>query len=238
MRSIVARAPASRPTETAFFPVWHPDGERVTFATTDGTIVVTAADASGGLERVDYDGLAFGPHWSPDGQTLVFFVFDRTIGNWDIKAWRDGVVTPVVAGPFNEYPPRFSPDGRWLAYMSDESGRIEIYAQAFPGPGEKYTLSTQGGKEPVWSRDGREIFYRDGDRMMVVPLQIEPAFRPGTPRMLFEAPFASNPGGYPNYDVSLDGTRFIMVETDATELHEIHVVLNWSEELKRLAPPD
>ncbi len=147
-------------------------------------------------------------------------------------------MTPVVAGPFDEYPPRFSPDGRWLAYMSDESGRFEIYAQAFPGPGEKWTLSTEGGKEPVWSRDGREIFYRDGDRMMVVPLQIEPAFRPGTPRMLFEAPFASNPGGYPNYDVSLDGTRFIMVETDATELNEIHVVLNWSEELKRLAPPD
>ena len=80
------------------------------------------------------------------------------------------VVTPVVAGLFNENTPRFSPDGRWLAYMSDESGRLEIYAQAFPGPGEKYTLSTQGGKEPVWSRDGREIFYRDGDRMMVVPL--------------------------------------------------------------------
>ena len=144
----------------------------------------------------------------------------------------------MVAGPFHESTPRFSPDGRWLAYMSDESGRREIYAQAFPDPGEKWTLSSEGGKEPVWSRDGREIFYRDGDRMIVVPLQIEPAFRPGTPRMLFEAPFASNPGGYPNYDVSLDGTRFIMIETDATELNEIHVVLNWSEELKHLAPPN
>ncbi len=145
----------------------------------------------------------------------------------------------MVAGPFNETAPRFSPDGRWLAYISDESGRLEIYAQAFPGPGEKRTLSSEGGKQPVWSHDGREIFYRDGDRIMVVPLQIEPAFRPGTPRMLFAArSFASTPGGYPNYDVSLDGTRFIMIETDATERNEIHVVLNWSEELKRLAPPD
>ena len=223
----------------ALFPVWHPDGERVTFTTADGRTIVRAADAGGERERVDFDGRALAPHWSTDGQTLVFFVLpDRATGNYDIKAWRDGIVTPVVSGPFSDSVPRFSHDGRRLAYMSDESGRYEIYAQAFPDPGEKWTLSTEGGKEPVWSRDGREIFYRDGDRMMVVPLQIEPTFRPGAPRMLFEAPFASNPGGYPNYDVSLDGTRFIMIETDATELNEIHVVLNWSEELKRLAPPD
>ena len=220
------------------FPVWYPDGERVTFSTAEGTIFIKGADGSGEPERVDVDSRAFEPHWSPDGQTLVFSVIDRATESYDIKAWRDGVVTPVVAGPFNESTPRFSPDGRWLAYMSDESGRLEIYAQAFPGPGEKWTLSTEGGKESVWSRDGTEIFYRDGDRMMVVPLQIEPTFRPGAPRMLFETPFSSNPGGYPNYDVSLDGSRFIMIETDATELNEIHVVLNWAEELKRLAPPD
>ena len=222
----------------ALFPVWHPDGERVTFASAEGTISLRAADASGEPERVDVDGVAFAPHWYPDGETMVFFSIDRASGNWDIKTWREGVVTPVVAGPFNESIPRFSPDGHWLAYMSDESGRFEIYAEAFPGPGEKWTLSTEGGKESVWSRDGTEIFYRDGDRMMVVPLQIEPTFRPGAPRMLFETPFSSNPGGYPNYDVSLDGSRFIMIETDATGLNEIHVVLNWAEELKRLAPPD
>ena len=169
-------------------------------------------------------------------KTLVFFTFDRAAGNYDIRAWRDGVVTPVVTGPVNEYVAELSPDGRWLAYLSAESGRYEIYVQAFPDAGEKWTLSTEGGKEPVWSRDGRELFYRDGERMMVVGLQIEPVFRPGAPRMLFEAPFVSNPGGYPNYDVSLDGARFIMIETDATELNEIHIVQNWTEELKRLVP--
>ncbi len=222
----------------AYFPMWHPDGERITVTSNDGTMFVKAADGSGEPERVDLDRRPYGPSWAPDGQTLVFNAVDSTTGNYDIKTWRDGVVTPVVAGPLNKSSPRFSPDGRWLAYVSGESGRDEVYVQAFPGPGEKYTLSTEGGREVVWSRDGREIFYRDGDRMMVVPIQSEPTFRPGAPRMLFEAPFASNPGGYPNYDVSLDGTRFIMIEMDATGLNEIHVVLNWAEELKRLAPPD
>ena len=184
------------------------------------------------------DRRALAPHWSPDGQTLAFLEIDPDTGDYDIVRWRDGNVTPLAAGPFNEGVPRFSPDGRWLAYMSDESGRNEIYVQAYPGPGEKWTLSTDGGTEPVWSRDGRELFYRNGYQMMVVPIQSDPVFRPGAPQLLFEGPFETNPGGYPNYDVTLDGSRFIMIETETTGLNEIHVVLNWYEELKRRVPTD
>ncbi|TDI37995.1 MAG: serine/threonine-protein kinase [Acidobacteria bacterium] len=180
----------------SLFPTWYPDGERVTFSTGEG-LFITGADGSGEIERLDVQGRALGPRWSPDGQTLAFFTDPRSRTGVNIKLFRDESLAPFAAGEFHESSPQFSPNGRWLAYISDESGRHEVYAQAYPGPGEKYTLSNEGGREPVWSRDGREIFYRDGDRFMVVPLQLEPTFSPGTPRMLFEAPYVSNPGGHP-----------------------------------------
>ena len=142
--------------------------------------------------------------------------------------------------PFNEGAPVFSPDGHWMAYASDESGRYEIYVSAYPGPGGKYQISNGGGAEPAWNRSGRELFYRSGDRMMAVEIRMQPTFSVGTAELLFQGQYESNPTMNANYDVSQDGQRFLMLKpTSAQEAAptQINVVLNWTEELKRLAPP-
>ena len=101
----------------------------------------------------------------------------------------DRKAQPFLRTPFNEAAPRFSPDGRWLAYISDESGRYEIYVQPYPGPGGKWQISTEGGTEPVWNPNGRELFYRNGDKMMAVDIATQPGFSAGKPRMLFEGQY-------------------------------------------------
>jgi Tol biopolymer transport system component len=106
-----------------------------------------------------------------------------------------------------------SPDGRWLAYVSNESGGYEVYVQPFPGPGRKWQVSTEGGTEPVWSRNGRELFYRSGRKMMAVDIATGPAFAAGIPKMLFDGDYArlTTVFGGQNYDVTPDGQHFIMV---------------------------
>jgi len=130
----------------------------------------------------------------------------------------------------------FSPDGRWLTYVSNESGRDEICVKPYPGPGGKWPISTEGGTEPRWSADGRELFYRLGNKMMVVEVRSEPAFTSGRPQLVFEVPYLTDQFGTSNYDISPDGQRFLMIKQEQTAEAQIHVVLNWFEELKRLVP--
>jgi hypothetical protein len=125
------------------------------------------------------------------------------------------------------------------AYISDESGRYEIYVQPYPGPGGKWQISTEGGMEPVWNRNGRELFYRSGDKMMAVDVTTLPSFSVGKPKMLFEGRYARSPCPTSNYDVSPDGQRFLMLkptEQEQSTPTQINVVLNWFEELKRRVP--
>ena len=138
---------------------------------------------------------------------------------------------------FNETAPTFSPDSRWLAYASDETGRYEIYVQPYPGPGGKWQISTEGGTEPVWARNG-EIFYRQGDKVMAVGTTTQPTFSAGRPKALFEGQYVPTLQTMPNYDVSRDGQRLLMVKaSEQTEAAtQINVVLNWFEELKRRVP--
>ena len=130
-----------------------------------------------------------------------------------------------------------APDGRWLAYTSNESGRYEVYVQPFPEPGEKFQISTGGGADPVWSRNGRELFYRAGNKMMAVPVQTGTRFVAGKPAELFEGRHetlgaAGVPAG--SYDVAADGQRFLMVKAAAARPPtQINVVINWFEDLKR-----
>jgi serine/threonine-protein kinase len=126
-----------------------------------------------------------------------------------------------------------------MAYVSNESGPNEIYVQAYPGPGGKWQISTEGGTEPVWSRNGRELFYRNGNKMMAVDVATQPSFTGGKPRLLFEGPYVPTPATFPNYDVSSDGQRFLMLkpsESAEAAPTQINVVLNWFEELKRRVP--
>jgi serine/threonine protein kinase/Tol biopolymer transport system component len=233
-------------------PSWTPDGKRIAFESSkEGPLNVfwQLADGSGGLERLTTSEYNQVPHsWSPDGQLLAFIEINPTTG-YDIWMLRIGdpsagsgqvrKAQPFLRTRFDEAVPRFSPDGRWLAYLSNESGRSEIYVQPYPGPGGKWQISTEGGKEPVWNPNGRELFYRTGDKMMAVEITTQPSFSVGKPRMLFEGRYRPTPVTSPNYDVSRDGQRFLMlkpVEQEQAAPTQINVVLNWFEELKRRVP--
>jgi serine/threonine-protein kinase len=153
----------------------------------------------------------------------------------------DRKAQPFLQTSFNESAPRFSPDGHWLAYISNESGRYEVYVQPYPGPGGKWQISTDGGTEPVWNPKGRELFYRSDSKMMAVDIATQPGFAVGKPRMLFEGGYVPTPYTFPNYDVSSDGQRFLMlkpVEAGDAAPTQIIVVLNWFEELKRRVPTE
>ena len=177
--------------------------------------------------------------FSPNGQLLAFIEVNPTTG-YDIWVLRlsDRKAQPFLQTPFNESVPRFSPDGHWLAYISDESGRYEVYVQPYPGPGGKWPISTEGGTEPVWNPNGRELFYRSGDKMMAVDIATQPSFTAGKPRLLFEGTYEPTWATNPNYDVSADGQRFLMVKASEQEQSntQINVVQNWFEELKRRVP--
>jgi len=200
------------------------------------------ADGSGGLERLTTtENLNTPTSFSHDGRLLAYSEVSPTTGSdvWVLQL-SDHKTQPLLRTEFNEVAPVFSPDGRWLAYVSDESGRNEVYAQPYPGPGGKYQISTEGGTEPVWNPKGKELFYRSGDKMMAVDVATQSSFSIGKPRMLFQGPYVPTTGMLPMYDVSPDGQRFLMVrpaeQAASSSLAQIVVVQDWFEELKRLVP--
>jgi Tol biopolymer transport system component len=225
-------------------PEWAPDGKRIAFQSNkEGPLNLfwQLADGSGGLERLTTSEYTQSPHsWSPDGKLIAFHEINPTTG-YDIWVLRlgDRKAQLFLRTPFNEGAARFSPDGHWLAYMSNESGRFEIYVQPYPGPGGKSQISTDGGTEPVWNPSGRELLYRSGDKMMAVDIATQPGFAASKPRLLFEGQYVPTPATLPNYDVTPDGQRFLMVKPiEAVEAAptQINVVLNWFEELKQKVP--
>jgi dipeptidyl aminopeptidase/acylaminoacyl peptidase len=183
--------------------------------------------------------------WSPDGKALAFTQMDNPESGSDIYILpMDGDRKPraLVRTKFSEGSPKFSPDGKRLAYSSNESGRPEVYAMAYPGPGAKIQISTDGGTDPVWRRDGRELYYRNGDRMMVVDV-VGGNTLVSKPRVLWEGKYLAGVGSScgmagptsSNYDVTADGQRFLMIKdtSAAAECKLLRIVSNWSNDLQK-----
>jgi serine/threonine-protein kinase len=223
-------------------PVWTPDGARIAFSSSRAGVTPNIywlpVDGSAAAERLTTGPFNQVPEgWAPDGKTLMFSEF-RPDSGWDIWTLSAADRKPqlFLRTPFNDGGRAFSPDGRWLAYYSDESGRGEVQVRPFPGPGPKWQISTEGGAEPVWAPSGRELFYRSENRLMVADVQLVPAFSARAPRLLFEGEYKTSLPA--NFDVSPDGRRFIMIKPAATAdaRSRLVVVQNWTEELKRLVP--
>jgi Tol biopolymer transport system component len=232
VRSSLTTVPASGSLQA---PLWTRDGRHLVYRATRAgyrNMFWRSADGSDEEERLTTsEGLQTPSSISRDGQFLLFTELAADTGN-DI--WVLGLdpqrrtARPVVKTRFSEISPQFSPDGRWLAYNSDESGRPEIYVNPFPGPGGRIAISTDGGTEPRWSRDGRELFYRLGDKMMAVTMTTGASLVAGAPRVLFEGRYLvsdSNSGGF---DVAPDG-RFLMIQPTVAEqpATEFNIVLGW-----------
>jgi hypothetical protein len=219
-------------------PIWTPDGKRVVFAQNTGGVRTpfwVLADGSGAPERLfEADHRGGVASFSPDGQLVTF---NRRAPDTGLDLWvrplkGTQAPHPFVRTRFTEVGSKFSPDGRWIAYVSDESGQYEVYVRPYPGPGGKWQVSTQGGGEFVWSRDGNELFYRNGNKWMAVAVNFKPEFNAETPRALFEGPYV-DVGGL-SFDVAPDGQRFLLLEpAEQPSITHLNVVLNWFEEVKR-----
>ncbi|MDP3719875.1 MAG: protein kinase [Acidobacteriota bacterium] len=225
------------------FPFWAPDGLRVTYQSRrSGSVNVfqKRADGNGGEEQVPQSASGVPTAWSADGKALLSF---RNTPAGDRELW----VSPIGELSKERFvlrtrsaieSARVSHNGRWIAYLSNESGRLEVYVQPFDGGGSKWQISTEGGMEPLWSGRDDELFYRNGAKMMAVNVRTALAFSADTPRVLFDKPFFGPTIPTGTSGVSPDGQRFLMLEPVEAQkpVTEIHIVLNWAEELKRLLP--
>jgi len=171
--------------------------------------------------------------WSAGG--VLAFTRIETTGQdiWVIDVEGERKARPFLATRFNEFHPRFSPDGKWMAYVSDESGRTEVYVRPFPGPGQKFVVSSDGGMEPRWRGDGRELFYRMGDSIITVDVTAGPILSFSLPRVLFKGSYVPSVTNYSTWDVMPDGQGFVLIQALAQPRTSISLVQNWFQELRK-----
>jgi len=237
------RDPAGNP-----LVAWSRDGRYLAFGSERSgvsNLFGQAADGSGEAERLlESDTLQMPISFAPDGRLL----FSANVAGQqrDIHVMSlDGThrAEPLIHGPANELWAEVSPNGRWVAYDSDESGQFEVYVRPYPDAyrGGRWQISSGGGRQPLWSRDGKELFYRDfSGAVMALPVTLDPTFAPGRAVILFRGPYAGGgaAGGGRTYDVSPDGRRFLMIKVGSADRPPapLVVVLNWFDELRRLVP--
>ena len=241
----IGRSTASRLTDMGSAGcAWTPDGKRLAFSSPisgQENLYWQAADGSSAAER-----LTTSDYWqipgafAPDGSTLAFVEEPPETGYdiliLDMKSRR---VTPFLKTKAREGWPEYSPDGRWLAYVSNESGRMEVWVRPFPGPGGRWQVSKEGGLEPIWSKDGRQLFYREAGRVWAADVRTDSGFSTGKPRLLFEKPGFMTANAVRNWDLYPDGRGFLMMkegEIKPRPATEMVLVQNWFQELKRLVP--
>jgi len=234
------------------WPVWSPDGADIGYRSGpmgNFRLWQVRADRSRPPERVKAVGSSQSAEsFSPDGRVLAYTVSEPgsapriTI----VPLHGDRTPRPLDHGSYAQGSPKFSPDGQWLAYCSNESGKPQVYVQAFPGPGAKIQVSSEGGTDPVWRRTGGELFYRNGDDMMAVSVSFGSSVTAGRPQRLWTGDYSHGmsascgPAGptSSNYDVTADGQRFLMIsdrDRHTPPSREIVVALGWADELSRLS---
>jgi dipeptidyl aminopeptidase/acylaminoacyl peptidase len=208
--------------------VWSPDGKRLLFAKNDGNRFLKAADGSGKEELVFKNPTCptcYLYDWSLDGKLIAFTQPGDKGGNiWLVSAEGDHKPHPYRGSHFSETWARFSPDGRWMAYETNESGEHQIYAESIPAGDVRRQISTDGGQWPSWRRDGKELFYRQGNKMMAVPIRLTAtSVEAGKPQMLFES------NDDLRFQVSRDGQRFLLIFPieGQTAFTPITVDTNW-----------
>ena len=246
----VERGSRQKLADRSLFPIFTPDDQFATFrqsgnATTPvGAIVKTPAGGGGEAEPLvegndtvlDIEGdlrparSTVPTSWNSSTGDLAFF--DNASDIWIRRA--DGSVDRFLSSDANERTGRFSPDGKWLAYVSDETGEYQVYVVPYPGPGARQVVSVDGGLSPIWAPDGSELLYRRGGKVMAAATTYDPELAFDTPVELFEGPYTLDFMGHQRWDISPDGQRFLMVENSRD--YRIVVVQNWFEELERLVP--
>ena len=214
-------------------PAWQPDGERIVYsAQRDGAMDIFALSAAGGGEPemlVDGEGSQFAFDWTPDGSALIYDTPPQDIRVLELGSHGEGVKRPLVQDQFDTYAPDFSPDGRYFAYVSDESGQDEVYVKPYPEGTWRVQVSLDGGAQPRWRGDGREIYYVDEDTLIAATVESQPEPRITERTELFVDAQAFQRRGQ-QYDVSRDGRRFVVVQTvEERPSPKIRVVQNWYE---------
>jgi len=231
-------------------PLWTPDGKRIAFNLVEKGIYWKAADG-GGKEELLVSGssiLSCPFSWASNGKEMIVMNWSNGYDIAMLPMEGDRKYRSLLNRNYNEAQPHISPDGRWMAYTSNESGQNQIYVRPFPEvESGRWQISTSGADSPLWSPDGRELFYRSGDAIIAAELKTEPAFSLGTSNTLFRGAYVRSVLAMGNFDFATwhihpDGKRFLMMkETGSGELGgaglwRINVVLNWSEELKQRIP--
>jgi Tol biopolymer transport system component len=221
---------------SASAPVWTLDGQRVAFSSNKSgvpNIFWTGVFQQGPTERLAVsENVRIPGSWSKDGPTLAFVEQNPSTGRdiWLLPLDRGRAARALINSPSDESAPRFSPDGRALAYVSNETGRNEVYVRLLTDPAHARLVSTGGGTEPVWARDGSELFYRWGTKMMGVSIAAGAEMRVAKPQVLFDGDFDKGTIDAANYDVTADH-RFVMVQAAerTTAQPTLHVLLHWLE---------
>ena len=241
----LARAEVARLETDAIAPLWAPAGDRIAFTARDGfDLLVRPVEGTEPTQLlISDDSIKLLGDWSPNGAELVYTRIDgaASFDLWIAQA-DDGSARPLLATPANEMQARISPDGRWIAYASDESGALEVYVQRYPELGDKHRVSSSGGGQPQWRADQRELFYLSADRAVTaVPVDMSAEVAFGAPHALFRAAVAGNPADARDlYAAAADGSKFLLdspVEDEAVD-RPITVIVDWAAGMAAAAPSD